>query len=380
MKILLVGEYNRTHWNIKEGLNQLGHTAITVGMKDGFKKVDVDIEIKNPFENFLPRKFKHLFYRIFKIDLLGKYVYYTIKSKKEILSGFDVIQFISKSTFVIDDKSNLSVFKLFSNWNKNVFTLSAGYDYPSITYAYAKKFRYSILTPYFENPKLEYHYRHILRYITNDYKSYHDYIYSKINGIIASDLDYHIPLDGYSKYLGLIPHAINTKLIKYSKPKIGDKIIIFLGINTNNYYMKGGHIFEDALQNIKNKFGHKVEIIKTKNLPYKTYIEQFKTCHILLDQAYSYDLGYNALEAMAMGKVVFSGAEKEWQKHYNIKEDSTVINALPDAEYISNKLEWLINNPEYIIEISSNARRFVEKHHNHINCAKQYLTKWGSKT
>ena len=40
----------------------------------------------------------------------------------------------------------------------------------------------------------------------------------------------------------------------------------------------------------------------------------FDTAHILLDQVYAYDQGYNALEAMAKGKVVFTGAEKEWEE------------------------------------------------------------------
>ena len=29
----------------------------------------------------------------------------------------------------------------------------------------------------------------------------------------------------------------------------------------------------------------------------------------------------NALEAMAKGKVVFTGAEQEWLNHYDLKED-----------------------------------------------------------
>ena len=31
--------------------------------------------------------------------------------------------------------------------------------------------------------------------------------------------------------------------------------------------------------------------------------------------------GFNALEAMAKGKVVFTGAEKEWLDYHNLKED-----------------------------------------------------------
>jgi hypothetical protein len=379
MKILLVGEYNRAHWNVKEGLKKLGHEALTVGMKDGFKKVDVDVEIKNPFENFFLKKIRRLIYRLFKIDLLGIYVNHSIKSKKTLLSNYDIIQFISESAFVIDNKSQLKAFKLLSSWNKNVFILSAGKDYPSISYAYGKKLRYSILTPYLENNTLGSYYKHAIRYLEEDYKVYHNYVYSKINGVIACDMDYHIPLEGHPKYLGLIPHAINIKQLKYTAPKIDDKIIIFHGINTSNYYMKGNFIFEEALVIIEQKYGNKVDIISVKNLPYKAYLKSFEKCHILLDQTFSYDLGYNALEAMAMEKVVFSGVEKEWLKYYNIEEDTVAINALPNADSIVEKLEWLIKNPELISVIGKNARGFVIENHDHFECAKKYINKWSEK-
>ena len=38
-------------------------------------------------------------------------------------------------------------------------------------------------------------------------------------------------------------------------------------------------------------------------------IKNYEQAHIILDQVYAFDQGYNALEAMAKGKVVFTGAE-----------------------------------------------------------------------
>jgi glycosyltransferase involved in cell wall biosynthesis len=104
----------------------------------------------------------------------------------------------------------------------------------------------------------------------------------------------------------------------------------------------------------------------------------YENCHILLDQVYAYDQGYNALEAMAQGKVVFTGAEQEWLYYYKLKEDTVAINALPDAQKIADKLEWLILNPEMILKISKNARLFIEKEHNYFNISRQYLNIWNS--
>ena len=206
----------------------------------------------------------------------------------------------------------------------------------------------------------------------------HEFLFSNINGVIASDLDYHLPLVGNKKYLGLIPNPLNIDTLLYKPQIISDRIIIFHGINRMNYIKKGNRYFEEALDIIKNKYEHRVEIITTENLPYNDYMHHLDHCHILLDQVYAYDQGYNALEAMAKGKVVFTGAEKEWLEYYNIKEDTVVLNALPDVDYLVKKISHLIEHPNSIQSISKGARAFIEKEHNYINIAKKYLKAWSN--
>jgi glycosyltransferase involved in cell wall biosynthesis len=254
--------------------------------------------------------------------------------------------------------------------------LSCGTDYTSVKYALDKKFKYSILTPYFENASLKKHFRFILKYVTPPYQKLHEFLFSHVKGVIASDMDYHIPLEGHQNYLGLVPNPINTDIIQYKPLDVSNRIIIFHGINRMNYIKKGNRFFEEALLIIKEKYNHKVEVIVAENLPYNQYIKAFDSCHVLLDQVFSYDQGYNALEAMAKGKVVFTGAEQEWLDYYNLEENSVAINALPNTNDIVSKLEWLIHNPEKITEISKNARAFVENEHHYMNIAKLYLELW----
>jgi glycosyltransferase involved in cell wall biosynthesis len=90
---------------------------------------------------------------------------------------------------------------------------------------------------------------------------------------------------------------------------------------------------------------------------------------------YGYDQGYNALEAMAKGKVVFTGAEKEFYEYYNLDE-KVAINALPSVEYLVEELSILIENPKEIEEIGVRARQFVEKNHHYISIAENYLRIW----
>lgn len=92
---------------------------------------------------------------------------------------------------------------------------------------------------------------------------------------------------------------------------------------------------------------------------------------------YGYDQGYNALEAMAKGKVVFTGAEKEFYEYYNLHE-KVAINALPSVDEIVEELSKLIENPKEIEALGLRARAFVEKHHQHLMIAEKYLLVWNS--
>lgn len=376
MKILLVGEYSRLHNSLKEGLKKLNHEVTIVAAYDGFKKYGVDLLIEKKYQKGIKKKFKNVIFKISGIDLESLYIKRQIKKLKPQLSGFDVVQFINEASFLCTAPIEKDIFDLIASWNKHVYLLSCGTDYISVNYANDEHYRYSILTPYKNGKDKTFLDAYGLKFLTSPYKTLHEHIYSKVNGVIASDLDYHLPLNNHPKYLGLIPNPVNIDTLKYKKPEIEDEIVIFHGINSHNYLKKGNDIFEEALTIVNKRFGEKIKIITVRSMPYEDYIKAFDGAHIVLDQIYAYDQGYNALEAMAKGKVVFTGAEKEWLNYYNVDEDTIAINALPNATYIAQKLEWLIKNPDKIIEISKNARHFIEVHHNYISSAKSYLKVW----
>lgn len=377
MKILLIGEYSRLHNSLKEGLQKNGHKVTLLGSGDGFKNYSVDIKIDSIFFNLkLFKLFAKLIDRLFKISLNELEMYYKANKIISDLKGYDVVQLINENAFRTLPSLEILLIKTLMKNNEKLFLLSCGVDQKSVEHSLNSKFKYSILTPYFENPSLKKSFKHILKYNTREYIKLHEFILANANGVISSDIDYHIPYIKEKKYLGLIPNPINLDKIKYKKIKSTDKIKILHGVNSKNYIKKGNVFFDKALKAIENKYDNKVEIITTIDLDYNEYIKSVENCHILLDQVYAYDQGYNALEAMAIGKVVFTGAEKEWLELYNIKENSVAINALPDHTKIIESLEWLINDPSKIMEISANAREFVEKNHNYISIAEHYEKVW----
>jgi glycosyltransferase involved in cell wall biosynthesis len=376
MKILLVGEYSGLHNSLKKGLESLGHEVLIFAHGDGFKNYPVDVKVDHSFHNPLLKKLKVGFYKLTSIDLGAYEIYLKARLHHKTLRGFDVVQLINEFSLKTSPTLEIKFIKHLLKHNRKLYLLSCGIDYQCMRYMMDEKLSYSVMSPYLKDMSLKPHYKFQLVYLADTFKKLHDFIYEKAQGVIATDMDYHLPLLGHQAYLGLIPNPINTDAIKYIPLEITKKIKIFHGINTSAIIKKGNNYFSEALKIIVATHGDKVEVTTTHSLPYDQYITIYDECHILMDQTYSYDQGYNALEAMAKGKVVFTGAEKEWLAFYGLEEDTVAINALPDVDYLVEKLSWLIEHPEEILKISKNARAFIEREHDYKDIAKTYINVW----
>lgn len=376
MKILLVGEYSRLHNSLKEGLQALGHEVMLVSTGDAFKGYPSDLLLKRNYDSGFLKKIKVGLFLLFRLDVTSLSLRNQFFRHRDKFSGFDVVQLINESPLGIQPKQEKEIISFLRKNNHKLFLLSCGTDYISVKYAFEKKFRYSIFDPYFEGKISEKDFFPALKYLRPEYKDLHGFVYGNVDGVIASDLDYDIPLQANPNYLGLIPNPVNTQKLKFEPFVFEGKTVIFHGINRTNYFKKGNDYFEAALKKLQQKHPAKVEVITVENVPYSEYIEKYNAAHILLDQVFAYDQGYNALEAMAKGKVVFTGAEKEFLKRYNLEEDEVCINALPDVDYLFGKLESLVLDREKMQQISQNARKFIERKHDYISVAEKYLKVW----
>jgi len=375
MKILLVGEYSRLHNSLQEGLRALGHQVMVISTGDYFKKYPSDILLQRKFDIGLARKIKIAIYLLFKFNITSWHITRQFFKNASSLKGFDVVQLINESSFGATPKDEIKMISFLKQNNKKLFLLSCGTDYLSVQHQLSDVNPYSILSNYKEGRVSKIEFKSILKYTTPAFKKLHQYVFQNIDGVIASDYDYHMPLQGNKKYLGLIPNPINTTKLRICKVDTKAPITIFMGINRTNYHSKGISYFEKALAIIQQKFPKKVHIEIVENLPYEQYIEKYNNAHIILDQVYAYDQGYNALEAMAKAKVVFTGAETAFMQHYKL-DTPVAINALPEVDSLVIALEKLIDNPEKITEIGLAAQDFVIQHHDYKKVAQQYLDSW----
>ena len=378
MKILLLGEYSRLHNSLKEGLMQLGHQVTLVGTGDDFKAFPSDIDVSSQLRNaFIPNAFWTIIYKITKYNRFKKDIFKNLMEIAPDLKNFDVVQLINEDAFAIYPADEIKFYKKIFNQNNHIFLSACGEDTYVINYYKEKKMRYSILNPYEKNTGMNEAY-YSYKYLKPEYRRLHQFVINNVKAIIPSDLDYAIPYSEIDKAISLIPNPVNIDKIPFKPLQIRDKINIFFGINRYSFYKKGSDIVLKVLEKIKNDFDREVQIVLAENLPYDEYIRLYNDAHILIDQLYSYDQGFNALEAMAAGKCVITGAEKEFYDYYNL--DRTVaVNSLPDENDLYEKLTDLIRNKEKIKEIGKNARWFIEKHHHYVRIAEQYLEAWNKK-
>lgn len=376
MDILLIGEYSRLHNSLKEGLLAIGHRVVLTSSGDSFKNFPSDHLFKPEIcKTWFGQKIRNAIFKFIKIDLeeieRGIRFYFLLKHFKK----FDVVQLINERPIQTMPFMELYLLKKIFKNNNKVFLLSSGVDRINVEYLIKNPSFKSILQPYFADKSLEKHYEYVFTYLKKKHLKTHQFVYENCRGIIASDMDYALPLAGNKKFISLVPNPVNVDIIKSEKLKIDNKIIIFLGINRGNDHQKGISFFEKALLQIKVKYPQKVEIITAENLPYKDYISHYNRCHILLDQTFAYDQGYNALEAMAKGKVVFTGAEAAFENHYKLTK-KVAINAVANVDYLVEKLSHLIENPNEIPTISENAKNFILQYHDYKKVAKTYADLW----
>ena len=375
MKILLLGEYSNLHNSLKKGLVELGHEVTLISSGDGFKSFASDILFNKPAIVNSSAVLKKIFAFIFRYPFSFYLRSLQFQSVLPKLKNYDFIQLVNEHAIGGVPWIERRQLKRLKKQNKHMVLLCCGEDFKIIDYCLnSKKLKYSNLTPLLEDKSLTPNYAYSLKYITPSFKKLSEYIEKITIGTIASDIDYHLPLQGNSNYLGMIPNPIALpKESEGLNQKYG--ITLLFGINTNSYIKKGLKYFEEALTQIEKKYPY-VIIKKTTNLPFEKYIIEVKSAAILLDQVYCYDQGYNALQAMALGKVVFTGAEREFLKHYSLKEDEVAINALPDTNYLVEKLSYLIENPNEIERIGNNAKAFVINHHEAKQVAEKYVETW----
>lgn len=374
MRILLVGEYSGFHNALKKGLIEHGHEVTLIGDGDGFKLFPVDISLahKRFPEHSLRQKLRVAVWKLTGIDIRDRALLFRFRESEHLLKNYDIVQFINSNPFQCEPPVEWKMLEYLIKNNRKFFIAACGDDVPYAHYLTHEHKGYSILKP--EKGKLmpAANIIHTLKYAKPGYILNYKRLLAQSKNIIPSNTDFAAALKNEPKATPIIPAPVQVDFLPLNQNQNLQVIHIFMGINQSNYWKKGINYFEEALKIIENRYPSRVVVTRATNMPYETYIKAYKNCHILLDQVLCYDQGYNALEAMAQGKVVFAGGSEVYLEAHGLQE-IPVIDAQPDVHHLVNQLEKLINNPKEILIIGLKARNHVLHYHNYKNIAKQYL-------
>ncbi|GHY25284.1 hypothetical protein VCSRO113_2730 [Vibrio cholerae] len=352
MKILLLGEFSALHKNLKEGLVELGHDVTIAASCDGFKKIPADIS----FDSNLPGMLGKMQRRLLPLMSLSK------------MKNFDVVQLINPFSFNYKLFPTTFFYQKIINNNKKFFMLAAGDD--AFFWRHGReRLAYGPFDDF-----LKYDHQEERFYMdTEDAYRFNSEIVAKVRGVIPIMYEYEVSYQTEDKRLNTIPIPINVDKINYSENIVGNKLIVFHGLN--RYGFKGTRHVEEAFEYLSGKYPNDLELIIEGKMPLNEYLDLMNRTNVVIDQLYTHSLGVNGVYALAMGKVVMGGAEAESLKSLGVKE-SPVINLKPNAQSIIDQVEKLLKSKNDIREIGIKSRLFAEQVHSHVKVAQRYIDTW----
>lgn len=363
MKILLLGEYSNVHWTLAEGLRALGHQVCVASHGDFWKNYRRDISLVRPTQG----KWDGIRYLAKVLATLPR------------LRGYDVVQLINPCFLELKAERLYAIYNYLRRHNGKVFLGGYGMDYYWVhTCRTTQTFRYS-----------DFNFGATLRDskdIRHEIADWIDSEKSRLNQYIANDCD-GIPTGLYEYYAcyhphfpkktAFIPFPINMGSLSPKEPRPeGRPIRFFIGIQRTRSEYKGTDIMLRALERVHQQYPDQCEIVKAESVPYDEYQHMMNSSDVILDQLYSYTPAMNALLAMGKGLILVGGGEPENYDIIHETELRPIINVLPNEEDVYRQLEQLVLHPERINQLSEESRLYVERHHDHVKVAQQYVDFW----
>lgn len=365
-KILLLSDYSNFHATLARGLRKLGCDVTLVSDGGTFMNCDRDIDLSRRFSSKLGGL-------IHAAD-----IFYTTVTK---LRGFDVVSIRDPQFLNLKPAKILWFLNRIVENNKACFLsyISTDVKFLDMLEAPDSPLRYSEW--FIEGKPNRMRIRESEKWDSwhhKDMVKLNDVFYRKMRGTVTALYEYHLSalrqFDKNKVAYGGIP--IDTETITpqvFDKPK---KARIFLARDYRRQLEKGSDLLEEAARNVVARFPQKAEFVLLENVPRSQYMEIMRSCHILLDQIYSYTPATMALEGMASGLSAISGAEKDYYDFIGETENFPIVNAPLELEAIEKSIENLVLHPEKFKERSIRSREFVCKHNSMEIVAKRFLNFW----
>lgn len=365
MNILLIGEYSNVHWTLAEGLRTLGHSVCVISNRDFWKGYKCDIPLVRRYT-----KPGGISYMLKLYSLLPR------------LRGYDVVQLINPMFLEIKAERIAPIYRYLRKHNRKVFLGAFGMDAYWVKACTRKPrtFRYSDFNIGDKDILNDYTRGQIADWQETAKSRLNHEIATTCNGIIAGLYEYHEAYrEAHSDKLTYIPFPIHSDSDASARYDGKRRIRLFIGVQKERSIYKGTDIMLRALERIAADYPQECEMLKAESVPFEQYSKMVNDCDVLLDQLYGYSPAMNALLAMSKGKIVVGGAEEECYAILGEDKLRPMINVTPSEEDVYAKLQWIVKNREKVASMQRESIEYVEKHHNPVKVAKEYLEFWSKK-
>ena len=365
-RILLVADYSNFHATLAKGLRRLGCDVTLVSDGSTFMQCDRDIDISRRFEGKVGG-FLHASNLLF--------------SKLPKMRGFDIVSFRDPQFLSLRPERIKWFFKQIVKANKACYLSYITTDVNFLDMLEAKDSPLKYSEWFIDGKPNRLRLQDTAQWDgwhAKEMKDLNEFFYRNIKGAVTGLYEYQVAAErifpkeriaygGIPIDVDAIPHKI------IDRPR---KIRFFLARDQRRKLEKGNDLMELAARNVAAKFPDKAEIVVVENVPRHSYLEAMRSCHVMLDQMYSYTPATMALEGMASGLTVVSGSERDFYDFIGEKSNFPLINSPTNLESLEKCIENLISNPGGFRERAIKGREFVAKHNGVDTVARRFYNFW----
>ncbi|MCM1153401.1 MAG: hypothetical protein NC328_07095 [Muribaculum sp.] len=366
-KVLLIADYSNFHFTLAKGLRDLGCEVNVVSDGSAFMQCRHDVDISRR-----PGK------------LGGLALFLKMCRIRNLLSGYDFVSLRNPNFLELKPDKSRFFFRRLLKDNRHVFLTDLTTDTPFLDMLEAPDSPLSYSEWFVDGkpnrlrlldaPQWDGWHAPPMRRLDNE-------VYDNIDGAVSALYEYHLSLQRRLPpekiAYGGIP--IDVDEINPSFVDTSGKIRFFLGRDYRRKLIKGTDLLEQAARDVMAANPGKVELDIVENVSRTEFFERMRQCNVVLDQIYSYTPATTALEAMAMGIPVVSGAEPEFYEFIGEKESFPIYNAPIELDPLRRLLQSIVADRRRLRENSLAGRDFVRRHNDKSVVAARFLNFWKSR-
>ncbi len=361
MKILFLGDYSNLHTLLAAEMRRRGHDVTLVSDRCNHMGLDCDI--------FLDRA----------PGWRGSARYVgRILSLLPRLRGYDVVQLVNPHFMKLRPERLRMVASYLRRHNGSLFLSLAGNDSVFVERCLdGSTFRFSEFRVGMEPTEFSRRRRGMEEgYLLPEVRDYTAWLYDRLDGAMAVLPEYHMaaaPLLGERVCFTNLPADLTD--LPFSHLPQG-KIRILTGMRSGYELPKGTDTLLKLSQRVEARMPDIVESVNVRDLPWTEYKRVLASCHINLDQLYSYSPAMNALSSMALGRVAATGAQPEYYSMIGEETLRPLITLSPLEDDMEDKLCALVADHPRLEQMGREGRRLVEKHNSVQLVADRYESHW----